>query len=196
MMKHLLNSYLLSFSGGIITTLNNIVMKKQMRGYSCNHYYEIVRDCVQGMHQRRLQTGAVNQATATLVNANVISMNFADFESLYDEVNRLIGHIRGIGPLTVYDAALKLGCSMNPRLFPVNYVYLMADAPYNAACRLYGRKLNRIEPVSSFKSEFGEVPSMFIEDFFCVMHRFILQNGKIMKVTTKHIKKELTKYIL
>lgn len=195
-MKHLINSYLLSFMSPCLLTLNTLLMKKQKSGYSYNHYYEIVRDCVQGMHQRRLNTSAVNKATEALVKAGVISKSYKDFEELYDEVNSLIGHIRGIGKLTVYDTALKLGSTMNPRIFPKDNVYLMATAPHKAACLYYGKTLGSIEPVSTFAAEFGEIPSMFIEDFFCVMHNFINGKGSVKTVTTKDIKKKLNEYVI
>ena len=195
-MKHLINSYLLSFMNPYLLTLNTLFMKKELRGYSYNHYYEIVRDCVQGMHQRRLNTSAVNNAAEILVKAGVISKSYKDFEELYEEVNSLIGHIKGIGKLTVYDTALKLGCIMNPRVFPRDYVYLMADAPYNAACRYYGKKLSYIEPIGTFAAEFGKIPSMFIEDFFCVMHNYINGKSSVKTVTTKDIKKKLNEYII
>lgn len=171
-------------------------MKKQKSGYSYNHYYEIVRDCVQGMHQRRLDTSAVNKSTEILVKAGVISKSYKNFEELYDEVNSLIGHIRGIGILTVYDTALKLGSTMNPRIFPKDKVYLMATAPYKAACLYYGKTLSKIEPVGTFAAEFGEIPSMFIEDFFCVMHNYISGKGSVKTVTTKDIKKKLSEFII
>ena len=195
-MKHLINSYLLSFMNPYLLTLNTLFMKKKLRGYSYNHYYEIVRDCVQGMHQRRLSTKAVNKATEILVNAGVISKSYHNFEEIYEEVNKLIGHVSGIGKLTVYDTALKLGCIMNPRVFPRDNVYLMAAAPYNAACRYYGKKLSNIEPVGTFAADFGEIPSMFIEDFFCVMHKCILRKGTVRTVLTKDIRKSLNSYMI
>lgn len=195
-MKHLINSYLLSFMNPYLLTLNTLFMKKKLRGYSYNHYYEIVRDCVQGMHQRRLSTKAVNKATEILVSAGVISKSYHDFEEIYEEVDKLIGHVRGIGKLTVYDTALKLGCTMNPRVFPRDYVYLMANAPYNAAYRYYGRKLHDIEPIATFAADFGEIPSMFIEDFFCVMHKYIIGKGMVNTVFTKNIKNSLNNYLI
>ena len=193
-MKHLINSYLLSFTQPMVATLNALIMKKQLSGYSYNHYYEIVRDCVQGMHQRRLKTASVNQATTTLVNDGIISKHYNSFEDLYDDVNRLIGRIPGIGGLTVYDTAFKLGCTMNPRLFPKDKVYLMGNSPYKAACKYYGRKLNHIEPISTFAADFGEIPSMFIEDFFCVMSRYITGPGTVKTVYISDIKKSYRNY--
>ena len=38
-------------------------MKKQKSGYSLNHYYEIVRNAVMGMHQRRMRPTVVDKAT-------------------------------------------------------------------------------------------------------------------------------------
>lgn len=169
-------------------------MKKKMSGYSYNHYYEIVRDCVQGMHQRRLKTVAVNKATEKLTKAGLLFKSYKNFEDIYNDVNKQISGISGIGKLTVYDTALKLGCTMNPRIFPKDYVYLMADKPYNAAVKYYGRKLLHVEPISTFASDFGEIPSMFIEDFFCVMHKYIIGKGTVATVTTNEIKKQLRTY--
>lgn len=193
-MKHLINSYLLSFMSPCLLTLNTILMKKQLRGYSYNHYYEIVRDCVQGMHQRRLKTVAVNKATEKLTNAGLLFKSYTNFEDLYNDVNNQIGGIPGIGSLTVYDTALKLGCTMNPRVFPKDYVYLMANKPYQAAVKYYGRTLLHVEPISTFVADFGEIPSMFIEDFFCVMNKYITGKGTVKTIMTKDIVKQLRAY--
>lgn len=193
-MKHLINSYLLSFMSPCLLTLNTILMKKQLRGYSYNHYYEIVRDCVQGMHQRRLKTVAVNKATEKLTNAGLLFKSYTNFEDLYNDVNNQIGGIPGIGSLTVYDTAIKLGCTMNPRVFPKDYVYLMANKPYQAAVKYYGRTLLHVEPISTFVADFGEIPSMFIEDFFCVMNKYITGKGTVKTIMTKDIVKQLRAY--
>jgi hypothetical protein len=169
-------------------------MKKQLRGYSYNHYYEIVRDCVQGMHQRRLKTVAVNKATEKLTNAGLLFKSYTNFEDLYNDVNNQIGGIPGIGSLTVYDTAIKLGCTMNPRVFPKGYVYLMANKPYQAAVKYYGRTLLHVEPISTFVADFGEIPSMFIEDFFCVMNKYITGKGTVKTIMTKDIVKQLRAY--
>ena len=195
-MEHLLNSYLLSFCYQFHAALNTLIMKKQKSGYSLNHYYEIVRNAVMGMHQRRMRPTVVDKATQALVNANIINQKYSVFEDLYADVDNIIGGIKGIGPLTVYDAALKLGCVMNPRVFPKDYVYIFANAPYKAACRLYGKQLKNIEPISTFSNYFDKVPSMYIEDFFCVMERFIIGKNKVETVDTKDLNKELRKYII
>lgn len=68
---------------------------------------------------------ALPQAVAVLAQnrSTLYGRTYADFEELFDKVNSLIRGIRGIGLLVVYDIALRLGCSMYPKIIPLRYVY-------------------------------------------------------------------------
>lgn len=68
---------------------------------------------------------ALPQAVAVLEQnrSSLYGRSYTDFEELFDIVNSLIRGIRGIGLLAVYDIAVRLGCSMCPKIIPLRYVY-------------------------------------------------------------------------
>lgn len=94
--------------------------------------------------------------------------SFSDFEELYDFVKQLIGPISGIGPLTVYDTARRIGYLMDKPILPRQYVYLAAGAAVGAKALLGCPKVKFREPISSFTPYFGTLTSVFIEDMLCI----------------------------
>ena len=131
------------------------------------------------LHQYRIKKKVKKKASQILANTHVFSQTFTDFESLYAHVEQLLkvqGGLTGIGPLFIYDVALRVGYLLNPQVKPANYVYLQAGAWVGAKKLeqagiiqpVYGRKV----PISHFTSilPFAKMTAYEIEDFLCVFH--------------------------
>ena len=146
---------------------------------------DVIRKCICNRHghQYCIPNEAVEKATSVLINAQIIDKNssvgllvnnnmlnnkFADFEHLYDTILMLIGSIKGIGPLTVYDTAKRIGHLLNPPIYPEMYVYLSSGALEGAKGLLGRNDLKFREPICIFAPYFGSLPSIFIEDILCV----------------------------
>jgi hypothetical protein len=102
------------------------------------------------------------------INGNNISEVFEDFEELYDFISLVISGIPGIGPLTVYDTARRIGHLFSTPIYPRSYVYLAAGAKNGAEALLGKKGLRFREPIQLFESSFGTFPSIFIEDMLCI----------------------------
>ncbi len=79
-------------------------------------------------HFRQLNASypdALPQAVVVLEQnrSTLYGRTYADFEDLFDAIDSLIRGIPGIGLLAVYDIAVRLGCSMCPKIIPLRYVY-------------------------------------------------------------------------
>jgi len=141
---------------------------------------DILKKCVKGAHQYCIANIAIDAAVNALDNAKVLHTRYADFEDLYDSVRKLIGGIKCIGDLTVYDTALRIGFISDPVVLPREYVYLARGA-MDGAVKLFGNNtpLKFREPARMFAPYFGNMSSHFIEDFLCVLKDYICLDGKI-----------------
>ena len=154
---------------------------------------------IYGSHQNRTvkRVGYFNYKRETLEPAedslcspDITKMIFSDFDDLFIEVKRRLKGIKNIRDLTYYDAALRIGFLMG--LFPKQYVYLYAGAWEGL------KKLKKYDPtlflskpdpftkngkhdISHFRSAFGSMESMFIEDFLCVFDRELGNLGACTK---------------
>ena len=114
-------------------------------------------------------------AEDALVKAFPMLKTYTGFDNLYDEVKRHIYKIKGIKDLTVYDAALRIGFLLG--VFPEKNVYIVAGA-WTGIKNLKKEKEKEFHTItkpgrfdiSLFKTSFGSMDSMFIEDFLCVFH--------------------------
>jgi len=102
------------------------------------------------------------------INGNKISEVFKDFEELYDFISLVMSGIHGIGPLTVYDTAKRIGHLFDSPIYPKQYVYLAAGAKNGAEALLGKKGLRFREPIKLFEPSFGSFPSIFIEDMLCI----------------------------
>ena len=102
------------------------------------------------------------------INGNKISEVFKDFEELYDFISLVISGIPGIGPLTVYDTAKRIGHLFDSPIYPKQYVYLASGAKKGAEALLGKKGLRFREPIQLFEPSFGSFPSIFIEDMLCI----------------------------
>jgi hypothetical protein len=121
-------------------------------------------------HQRRIPKPVLENAEARLQAIGRTLANVADFSALHRLVRDEIGSIRGIGALTVYDIAHRIGAHFGkvPRL-----VYL------HAGTRTGARAFN----ISGESFDPGILPEVFsrltpseIEDCLCIFKDH-LQNG-------------------
>ena len=86
-------------------------------------YNDFWNRIVKGAHQQRMRKTTQSIAANALQNANILSKNYNSFEDLFNDVNRIVGNINGVGQLTVYDISIRLGHLFSPRLRPT-LVYL------------------------------------------------------------------------
>lgn len=147
---------------------------------------DVLRECVcvRHGHQYCISERAVEEAVERLLVGECLLGNlgrhslinkkgkilstFIDFEELYECIKQMIGGIHGIGPLTVYDTAKRIGHIVDTPVYPRQYVYLFAGAADGAKGLFPDEMLSYREPVSRFEPYFGTLPSLFIEDILCV----------------------------
>lgn len=155
---------------------------------------DIIRSCVCNRHghQYCISGAAVDEAVKRLVVSEVILSDlhrkpfiehgkfvkgFCDFEELYDFVRSVIGEITGIGPLTIYDTAKRIGHLLQPAIYPKQYVYLAAGAMDGAKKLLGAKSLEFREPTHLFTPYFGTLSSIFIEDMLCIFKDYFILGG-------------------
>lgn len=141
---------------------------------------------IKGVHQRRVSNAAINQLLRRLNSHGIENKRYYYFEDLYDDVRRLVTNplISGIGDLTIYDTARRIGHVLDLPVYPERYVYLARGAKEGAK-KLLGRNVNYVEPVDVFKPYFGGLPSICIEDFLCIFKDYLCKGGVIAGVTVQ-----------
>lgn len=142
----------------------------------------VLRKCVRGIysrgHQYCIDVNAVNKAINNLltgtygvnkkfVSGKNINEDFQDFEELYEAVKSLI-KISGIGEVTIYDTARRIGHILKAPIYPQQYVYLTARKVKNAGSFIVGKEVNYREPATLFLPHFGTLQPLFIEDILCI----------------------------
>jgi len=87
------------------------------------------------------------------------------FDEIFERVEAAIGSIRGVGELTVYDVAARIGASLG--LMP-DRVYLQSGARVGARIVL-GRPIReRSLPADAFPTELQRLAAWQIEDVLCI----------------------------
>lgn len=175
---------------------------------------DIIRMCVRGLysswHQRRVKEAAIDEAVenimgqkfiinlthnAKLVNGRYFYKRFLDFEELYEAVKQLIGGVNGIGLVTIYDTARRIGHLLSNPIYPYAYVYLHYNCVNKSAESVLKKKhLRYREPAQIFIAEFGTLPSIYIEDILCTYSDVFINvvkqgsdaDGTIYKHTNKN----------
>ena len=84
---------------------------------------KLLGKCVKGGHQYCIAEKVIRSAIRKLNSAKILSTKYNNFEVLYDDVRKTIGKIKGIGDLTIYDTALRIGFIMFPIVLPEEYVF-------------------------------------------------------------------------
>lgn len=109
----------------------------------------------------------------------IMSSQPTDFEQVYDMMKSLLWKtVHGVGLLTIYDIALRIGCNLRPRVVPEKYVYTHHGMVEEAAKVLlpevnFGK--HKVD-VAVFSSLFPHYSAMEIEDILCVYHDQIMAN--------------------
>lgn len=131
-------------------------------------------------HQRRVGSDILDEAIRVLHSAGFDSAGqyfsngnptgFVDFEELYDFVEGKLGHINGIGGLTIYDIAVRIGWHQNPRVLPKDYVYIHAGTKVGAEKVLGIRIIGKRIPFSFFNglSRLSGLDALELEDYLCI----------------------------
>ena len=115
-------------------------------------------------HQWRLFKSVIPAVTPLLQASASSLFAAASFDQLYQAVEASVGHVHGVGPLYIYDTALRLGASKG--LWP-NKVYLHAGS-LEGATRVLGRITSRHLPLSSFPREFRRLDPHEVENLLCL----------------------------
>lgn len=80
-------------------------------------------------HQRRIPKRVLLKSLSVLLKQSRPLKKAGTFEELHDKLSELLGNIKGIGALYIYDTAFRIGAFLN--LEPV-YVYLHAGTSQGA----------------------------------------------------------------
>ncbi len=122
-------------------------------------------------HQRRIPKTAIKQWASKLDKAQAQIQSFLglSFEDLFDFLDERARTIDGIGPLMVYDTALRIGANIG--CLPKDWVYLHAHARISGV-RSDVQRIRKSEFPKTLKAlEAWEAYE--IEDFLCVYQKQI-----------------------
>jgi hypothetical protein len=130
-------------------------------------------------HQYRIPHSVLVKAKKALLKVNLI--NCKTFDELHQLVTRKIGLIHGIGELTIYDTAHRLGSYLN--LEP-EYVYLHAGTRAGAKALNPGFKSKKLIK-AELPPEFQKLSPDQIEDCLCIFESDLaaLRTGKHLVLT-------------
>jgi hypothetical protein len=119
-------------------------------------------------HQRRISNEALQQWAAKLgkAQARIQAFRGQAFEDLFDFINEQASAVSGLGPLMVYDTALRIGANID--CLPKDWVYLHAHA------RIPGvgsgvRRIKKSKLPEALKA-LEDLDAYEIEDFLCIYH--------------------------
>jgi len=115
-------------------------------------------------HQRRIPESVLRQSERALLDSASALQSASTFEELHSVISSVIGGIAGIGELTVYDTALRIGAKL--KLEPA-VVFLHAGTRIGA--RALGLNASQeFIPRKSFPREFEPLSPAEIEDVLCI----------------------------
>lgn len=118
-------------------------------------------------HQRRLKKGVIESATSALLGKAHRFERAKAFNDIFVSVKGAIGGQPGVGPLYVYDVALRIGAHLD--IYP-DKVYLHAGA-LKGAIRIFPRdNLGRTLHKDAFPKEYQGLTSYEIENLLCLFH--------------------------
>lgn len=188
-----INAYKFHHLPSMMNFLNNL--HKELGGKRIiNH--QIAKHIIEGDHQERLiyetkihYAAMYREVTKRLKSSNLLINSYSNFEDLHTDVENLLLPIKGIGHLTVYDIAYRIGYLRKDQILPEKNIYLYAGA-LKGANKLYlaDPSLFSLRPsdlnskgeikegphkMSMFKSPLSIMPSLFLEDMLCVFDRII-----------------------
>lgn len=122
------------------------------------------KDCRVYSHQTRVPRAAKKAAADSIRKLDVSALR--NFEDLFERVEAAIGNIPGIGDLTVYDVAARLGASLGK--LPEKRVYLQSGARDGARALELGHGARSL-PVEEFPPELRRgLAAWEVEDLLCI----------------------------
>jgi hypothetical protein len=127
-------------------------------------------------HQRRIPKNTLNIAETRLQDSADELRCASSFDELHGLIDARIGGIQGIGELTVYDVAHRIGAYL--KLQP-DFVYLHAGT--RSGARRFGLRGTKIDP-RQLPDPFRKLSAGEIEDCLCIYRKQIakvlVQRGK------------------
>lgn len=142
-------------------------------------------------HQRRFHDIAFNDLNAAQAIIDSIPLSsypkfFDGPDGLYEFVKKAIDHIKHIGPLTLYDTAIRIGQNLTPKVEPKDFVYIPASGPHDGATKFLKTYAGLSAPpiisgpnriaIGHFAILTGApyfLTPLEIEDMLCVFHKHI-----------------------
>ena len=125
------------------------------------------------LHQKRIPIVVLEQWSNFILQSKEKISDCCDFKELYNCIKNIKADnkIKGIGELTIYDTAFRLGIYLNK--LPDAFVYLHANAiiPGYTKSFIPTKKL-----VDNFENH--NMPAYMIEDFLCVFHKNIIEQSR------------------
>ena len=115
-------------------------------------------------HQRRIPRAALRAGVATLAGASWALRSCRSFEELHSHVHGLVGGIRGVGRLYVYDVAARIGVVLGLR---PRRVYLHAGTRDGARALGLDFRADSID-VTEFPRGLRELKAWELEDVLCI----------------------------
>jgi hypothetical protein len=115
-------------------------------------------------HQRRIPEDVLGKCEAVLLTSLPELRRAKHFDALFEVVQRSIGDIRGVGELTVYDTATRIGAFL--RLHP-NAVYLHAGVRRGARALGLTARDGRID-LRVLPSPLDSLSGESAEDILCI----------------------------
>jgi hypothetical protein len=115
-------------------------------------------------HQRRIPESVLRQSEKALLDAMPNLQSAKTFEELHHIISREIGDIQGIGELTIYDTALRIGAKLN-----LNPAVVFLHAGTRSGAKALGVDGSRrfIER-GCLPREFSPLTPAEIEDVLCI----------------------------
>lgn len=127
-------------------------------------------------HQRRIPRALLELVEARLQEVQGQLKRAATFDDLHRAIAEQIGSIKGIGTLTVYDIAHRIGAYFGKR---PNLVYLHAGTRKGA--KVFGITGASFEP-DVLPREFRRLQSYEIEDCLCIYKDMLGTDGRVDSV--------------
>lgn len=128
-------------------------------------------------HQKRLTDAVHKIFTDELKKRRARIEKAKDFEKLYELVCE--ARVWGIGPVTLYDAALRISATLS--VLPQKIVYLQGKAVIPYAERLHQQE------ISCFDDRFSQrkMTAYEIEEFLCCFHKRLSEKAIIVTKPSK-----------
>ena len=176
-------AYYLHRSQGMMIPLNNL-----HRRYSTmtSITQPMAKDLLEGAHQERMiyatnyhYAKLFREVCKRLKSSTLLKDSFKSFEEFHEAVYNLLmkpTKVIGVGNLTIYDIALRIGYVRKEQILPKDKIYLFAGAfkgannLLNSSPSLFNVSTIKegVYDMSIFNSPLSNMPSMFLEDLLCV----------------------------